>query len=214
MVTAAIARVNMTEILIDRGQWDDAEAILLDVLPLWKASRYRYYLAACLSLLGRAVLRSGRIDEALKHLEESKRHFLDVGAEQEVPAVEARIVECRIYRSETDAAFAMVNGLLGRAGSSSGVAKVVPLLERARALALAQRGDVEGARQALDAGLAAARVRRDVYEVTLTLQARIELDRIAGVAPPPDVAAECEALVARLAVQALPAMPPLKRGAD
>jgi hypothetical protein len=127
--------------------------------------------------------------------------------------VEARIAECRIYLGETEAALAMVNGLLGRAGSSSGIAKVVPLLERVRALALAQGGEVERARQGLDASLAAARVRRDVYEVTLALQARIELDRIAGVAPPPDVIAESEALVARLAIQALPAMPPLKRGA-
>ena len=34
------------------GRWAEAEAAAR-TLPFWKASQYRYYLAACLSLLGR-----------------------------------------------------------------------------------------------------------------------------------------------------------------
>ena len=47
-IGAALAPINMAEILIDRGQWAEAEALLLGALPFWKASHYRYLLAACL----------------------------------------------------------------------------------------------------------------------------------------------------------------------
>ena len=41
-VGAALARVNIAEILIDRGEWAEAEALLLETLPFWKASQYHY----------------------------------------------------------------------------------------------------------------------------------------------------------------------------
>ena len=108
-VGAALARINVAEILTDRGEWAEAEALLLETLPLWKASQYRYYLAACLSLLGRVSLRRGPPDEALARLEDAKANFLHVGAEQEVPAVDARIAECRVALGDTDAALEIVN---------------------------------------------------------------------------------------------------------
>jgi tetratricopeptide (TPR) repeat protein len=52
-VNAALARVNVAEILTDRGEWAEAQAVLLETLPFWRASQFRYFLAACLSLLGR-----------------------------------------------------------------------------------------------------------------------------------------------------------------
>ena len=69
---AAVARMNVSEILADRGEWVEAETILLDVLPLWRASKYRYFLGACLSLLGRVALRAGRADDALGPLRGSQ----------------------------------------------------------------------------------------------------------------------------------------------
>src|SRR6476620_2112454 len=110
-VGAARARINISEILTDRGEWAEAEALLLETLPLWKASQYHYYLAACLSILGRVSLRRGRPDEALARLEDAKANFLHVGAEQEVPAVDARIAECRVALGNVDSALEMVNGL-------------------------------------------------------------------------------------------------------
>ena len=49
--------------------------MLLETLPFWKASRYRYFLGYCLSLLGRVALRAGRLDEALRRFEEAKAQF-------------------------------------------------------------------------------------------------------------------------------------------
>jgi len=206
-IGAALARINIAEILTDRGEWVDAETTLLETLPLWRTSQYHYYLAACLSLLGRVSLRRSRFDEALARLEEAKSNFLHVGAEQEVPAVEARIAECRVAMGKPDSALELLGGLLQKAESSTGVARVMPLLTRVQGHALLQQGDMWGARDALDASLAAARERKDLFEATLTMLSLIELDRLEGVEPALDIVDENRNLLSRLKIRAVPAVP-------
>ena len=206
-VGAALARINVAEILTDRGEWAEAESLLLETLPLWKASQYHYYLAACLSLLGRVSLRRGRPEEALARLEDAKANFIHVGAEQEVPAVDARIAECRVALGNVDAALEMVNGLLGRASSSNGVTRVVSLLTRVQGHALMQQGDLWGARDALEASLAAARERNDLFESTLTTLSLIELDRLEGVEPSHEMVTENRYMIANLKIRAVPPVP-------
>ncbi len=206
-INAGVARLNIAEILIDRGEPAEAEELLQETLPLWKASRHRYFLGYCLSFLGRASLRAGRLDEALKRLEEARAIFVQVGAENEVPSVDARIAECRVRMNDLDAALALVDGLLGCAGSSNAVATVAPLLKRVRAQVLLQRGDVSGSRQALEAGLAAARERRNLFEAALTMLSLIELDRLEGIEPPLEMVTESRSLLASLKVRAVPPAP-------
>jgi class 3 adenylate cyclase/tetratricopeptide (TPR) repeat protein len=206
-VVAATASINIAEILTDRGEWAEAEAILLETLPLWKASQYRLYLGACLLVLGRVSLRLGRLEEALSRLEEAKSNFLQVGAEQEVPPVEARIAECHVAMGNVDAALTLTGGMLSRASESNGVARVVPLVGRVQAHALLLQGDPWGARDALEASLAAARERQDLFELTLTSLSLIELDRLEGVEPPLEMVTESRSLLSSLKVRAVPPVP-------
>jgi len=206
-VGAALARINISEILTDRGEWAEAEALLLETLPLWKASQYHYYLAACLSILGRVSLRRGRPEEALARLEDAKANFLHVGAEQEVPAVDARIAECHVALGKTDAALEIVNALLERAASSTGVTRIVPLLTRLQGHILMQQSDLWGARDALEASLAAARERNDLFESTLTTLSLIELDRLEGVEPSHEMVTENRFMLANLKIRAVPPVP-------
>lgn len=206
-VGAAMARSNTAEILADRGEWAEAEVLLLETLPFWKASQYRYYLGHCLLYLGRVSLRRGRTDEALRHLEEAKSNFVAVGAEEAIPAVDARIAECRLAQGNADAALEIARGLLGRASESSGVANVASLLERIQGHALMLQGDLWGARDALEASLAAARERRQLFEVALTSLSLIELDRLEGVEPPGEMVTESRSLLASLKVRAVPPVP-------
>ena len=97
--------------------------------------------------------------------------------------------------------------MLGRASESNGVARVVPLLERVQAHALLLQGDLWGARDALEASLAAARERQDLFEVTLTSLSLIELDRREGVEAPIDMVNESRALLGSLKVRAVPPVP-------
>jgi predicted ATPase/class 3 adenylate cyclase len=203
-VNAALARINIAEILIDRGQIDEAEAILRDVLPLWRASRYRYFLGACHLLLGRAALRAGRLDEAAQRLEEARTHFAHVGAEQEVLAVDARLAECRAFAVDPDGALQLASATLDRAGSASGVA---PLLDRVRGYALLQKGDRTGAHRAFAAGLASARARNDRFEIMLILTALIALEHAEGAPIPPAMDRERDSLRENLKIRSIPAPP-------
>ena len=132
-------------------------------------------------------LRTGRLDEALGHLEEAKAGFLHVGAQQEIPDVDAWIAEYRVAMENADAALDVVRDTLAGARSSSAVARVVPQLQRVRGHALLQKGDRAGAREALEASLAAARERRNLFEAALTMLSLIELDRLEGVEPPAEM---------------------------
>jgi len=202
-----LARTNIAEILVDLGEWEKAEALLVGTLPFWRASRYRYFLALCLSYLGRALLRRGRTDEAIARLEEAKTTFLDVGSDHEVPTVDAWIAECRVCAGDADAALDIVRGMLTKLRSSTSIAKLVPQLERIRGAALARKGDFVGARGAFDASLAAGRERHKHFEVALTLLSLIQLHRLERVEPPAEIVEESRSLLARLRVRVAPPAP-------
>jgi class 3 adenylate cyclase/tetratricopeptide (TPR) repeat protein len=208
-VPSAIARVNIAEILIDRGELAEAEELLQATMPLWKAAQYRFFLGATYSLLGRLSLRAGRLDEALQRLEESRAHFVHLKAGEEVPPVEARIAECRVAMGDAAGALELVDNLLGRMSTSNGVARVEALLRRVRAHALLRRGQTEQAKEALAASLAAARARRDLFETTLTLHSQIELARREGIEPPREDLLEIITLLGQLKIR-VASIPSLK----
>ncbi len=199
--------MNVAEILADRGELAQAGELLLDTLPVWRASKYRYLLGGCLWLLGRVSLRAGRIDEARSRLEEARALFIGVKREEEVLDVDARIAECRLFAGDIDGGLAAADDALARARSSKAGAKAASLLARVRGHALLQRRDYAGAREALEASLAAARSRQDLQEMMLALNSLIEAHRRAGHEPPPEVVTECEALLARLKIRVLPPLP-------
>ena len=120
--------------------------------------------------------------------------------------MDARIAECRIHLDDAETAL-RAERTLARASADDGDAKVVPLLQRTRGFAWLRQGDPFTARDAFDASLEAARARNDLFEVTLTLLALIELDRLEGVEPPGEVVAESESLLTSLKVRAVPPMP-------
>jgi tetratricopeptide (TPR) repeat protein len=206
-VGAALARMNVAEILAERGEWSEAERALVDVLPQWKASQFRYYLAGCQFFLGRVRMRIGRLDEAMSLLAEAKASFGEVGADEEVPPIEARIAECHVARGETDAALEITQRLVDRAGDSTGVTRVLALIFRVRAHALMLQGDLWGARDALDASLEAARERKSDYEAALTMLSICAIDRAEGVEPAQEMVGESRDVLARLKVRAVPPVP-------
>ena len=204
---ATIARMNVAEILSDRGELDEAQELLLDTLPVWRASKYRYLLGGCLWLLGRVSLRAGRIEEALARLDEARALFIGVKREEEVLDVDARIAECRTFAADPDAALAMVTDALTRARASKSGAKAISLLERVRGHALLHKGDTAGARSALEASLAGARARRDLPETMLALHSLLAVHRRIGDQPAADLVDECESLIARLKIRVMPPVP-------
>ena len=84
---------------------------------------------------------------------------------------------------------------------------MVPLLERVQGHALLRQEDLWSARDALDASLAAARERRDLFEATLTMLSLIELDRLEGIEPPLEMVNESRLLLGNMKVRAVPPVP-------
>jgi predicted ATPase len=206
-VNANLARMNAAEILTDRGEWAEAETMLQETLRLWKAVQLYQYLGGCFLCLGRVSLRLSRFDEALARLEEAKTSFLKVGAEEEIPSVEARVAECRLAMGNVEAALEMIGNMLARARDSTGVARVVPLLERLQGHALIQQGDLWGARDALESSLESAKERHNPYDSALTMLSLIELDKLEGVEPPLEMVEESRSTLANLKVRAVPPVP-------
>jgi len=208
-VSATLARMNIGEILSDRNELSAAEEALLETLPVWRASNYRYLLGGCLWLLGRVSFKAGRFAESLERLEEARTHFQHVGATVELLDVDGRVAECRVHMGDPVAGLELAGAALARARAAKGGAKAVPMLERARGHALLQQGDFAGAGQAYDASLAAARARHDLLETGLALRARIELDRARGAVTPADIVAESDGLLTKLKIAATPGTLPV-----
>jgi tetratricopeptide (TPR) repeat protein len=206
-IDATLARMNLAEVLSDRGELDEARALLEEALLVWRASGYRYLLGGCLWLLGRVLLRAGRIDDALARLGEARALFVAVKREEEVLDVDARIAECRLFAGDVEASASLVDEALARARGSKGLGKVVALLERVRGHTLVQRERYAEAKAALEASLASARARHDLQDTMLALHSLMEAHRRAGSQTPRELAGELESLVAQLAIRKLPPIP-------
>jgi class 3 adenylate cyclase/tetratricopeptide (TPR) repeat protein len=204
---AAVASLGIAEILSDRGELAEAEATLQQTMPVWRASEYHYFLGYCIWMLGRVSLRGNKIDEALTRFADARRLLAEVGAEHEVLDIDARIAECRLFTSEPDAALAAADEILAKEDASGAVGRLAPQLHRVRGYAMLMLADPFGAREAFETSLAVARERNERFEVALTLNALIELDRLEGVEPPQEFLDESKAAVTRLKIRALPAVP-------
>ena len=206
-VNAAIANMNIAEILTDRGEHAEAEATLQRTLPVWKSSEYRYFQGACHWMLGRVSLRANRIDEALARFELARTILTEVGSEHEVQDVDARVAECRLLKGDAEGALALVDEILGRENAAEAIERLAPHLHRVRGYAMLVGGDPFGAREAFDASLAIARERAERFEIALTLNALIALDGLEGVESPKEVVDESRSILASLKVRALPPVP-------
>jgi tetratricopeptide (TPR) repeat protein len=205
IVPAAAANMNIAQILIDRGDVAQAESLLADALHVFKAAQHRYFIASSVMQLGRAALRTGSPDRALKHLGEAKEIFRFIGAQAELLETEARIAECHVHAGDADAAVEAVKHILTQ-GRANVVAKLIPVLERVRAQALRQQEDVKGAKVALETSLAAARKNADRFEMALSLLALIDFARLEGVEPAPEILTESGALLETLKIKSPPSL--------
>jgi tetratricopeptide (TPR) repeat protein len=200
LVTSQAVAGNVAEILAERGRYAEAEAILRDSLGVWRAAEYRYFLAGCLSDLGRVAARTHRFDEALAMLDEAFTLFVDVGAEEEVVDVVARTAECRTLMNEGAAALQLVEEAEAKMRGTDAAALSGASLERIRGYALLQTGRPAEARAAFDRSLEAAREQGLSHEVAFTLHALIRLSAEEGSRATEDAQRERDEILERLGI--------------
>jgi len=207
LVNAALNTNNIAEILSDQGRLDEAEALIRHAMRVCQAAGYRAAVAYAKSNLGRVAARAGRIDEGIALLTEARAESLDVGAETEALEATARLAECHLLRGDAETAAALAVDASIRAHAMGGIAAQDPMLERIKAYAAMQQGDLAGARSTLEESLRAGRARNATYEVALTLRGFVDLARLEGKPQPSGLAAEADQIMERLGVRSTPSIP-------
>jgi tetratricopeptide (TPR) repeat protein len=212
----AFAKLNMAEILADQGHLDEAEALLRDILRLWRSLEFSYGVALATKHLGRVALKRNDPETALGLLQDVRETFAAYGVDTQVAEVDARIAECKLRAGEPQAALHAAEELI-RAARASGSTGSLPMLHRIAAYARLMLGDVDGARADAEESVEIARARDDLYELSSSLETsmivrliadgsadgivderRAILDRLGIVGtPPPPVASGDGALASR-----------------
>jgi class 3 adenylate cyclase/tetratricopeptide (TPR) repeat protein len=171
---AAFGDCNVGELLSDQGHWDEAEMLLTRARQVWRGTGYEWGVAYATAQLGRLAARSGQAGQALTRLLDALARFRELGVEGDVQFAEALLAEAAALAGDGETARATADRLL----ADRDVGLLEPLLHRVRAIALAQRGDVEGATVELQAALDAARAQEQDYETLVALDALAALKRL------------------------------------
>ena len=201
-VSAEVGAGNIAEILAERGRLEEADGILRDSLRVWRASEYRYFLAGCLSDLGRVAARTGRFDEAIAMLDEARTLLSDVGAEGELIDVLVRTAECRVLMGDGASALEILDDAGARIGGTD-ASLATPSLDRVRGYALAECGRMADAREAFESSLSAARAQASDLDVANALHALIRLAELGGDTPSPQLGSERDRIVRQLRIARL-----------
>jgi class 3 adenylate cyclase/tetratricopeptide (TPR) repeat protein len=203
----ADATFNIGEIRSQQWRLPEAEALLQDARRMWRASGDRVGVAYATSELGRVAYRSGRTDEAFELLDEAAEAFAESGADAEALETEARRAECLLYAGEAEGARELIDTVRTRAQASGEVASLrTPRLLRLQGWALAQLGDLEGARALLEESIALGHAGTPDLEVALALEQLAALRQLEGEPEVTALTAESAAILELLGVERLPAV--------
>ncbi|HSB37907.1 MAG TPA: AAA family ATPase [Gaiellaceae bacterium] len=201
VVGAAQITNNIGEVKSDQGYLTTAAELFEEAKAVFEASGHRMLATLAASNLGRTASRAGELEEARTTLSRALDDFQEIRAGSYVLETKARLAERAALAREPDEALALADEVLTTTEESGAGATLRGMLHRVRAHALAQRGDAEGAAEALRWSLEIAREAEETYEVALTLEsiARLQGDE--------EAAAESRTLLARLGVVSTPEVP-------
>jgi tetratricopeptide (TPR) repeat protein len=188
----AASEVNLGEIMLDRGLYEQASPHLDKARRLWRSTGERAGTAYATALLGRLASRTGRHEEALALLREATAELRSLGEQGYAEFAEALLAEAEAFGGDPDAALSVAHRLIPTAD------RTLPLLHRVIAIARTrlQRG---GAWEHVETSIAVARERDALYD----LAAALDLSELTS---EPDVerARERDEILTRLGVERLP----------
>jgi len=206
VVGAATITSNIGELKSDQGYFTTAAELCDQAREVFVTSGHRMLAAVSLSNLGRVRAREGRLDEAGKLLLEALEAFEEIHSSSLVIEAKTRLAELAVFSRNPDDALHLADETLAAIEETGGGSVQHALVYRVRGYALMQRGDLDGAAEALEQSLAVARGADETYELALTLEAcacLAELREEDG----SDQARESKGLLARLGVVSIPEVP-------
>ena len=204
VVGAANASMNVAEIRSDQGRLEEAEAPAREALRVFRAARFSEEIATACGILGRALSRAGRHEEAEQLLTEALELAERSGAQLLRVSSLGFLAEDLVLRGDGDGALGTLERALAQAGSIGGPGVYEPMLARVRGSAYLVRGDLDEAREAFDLALGTARDAGADFEVFLILRARQALAERLGEPPSAEEEAEARSIAEGLGIESIP----------
>jgi tetratricopeptide (TPR) repeat protein len=181
IVYARFASNNMAEILSDRGQWAEADALFTEARRVWRAARYPFGVALANGNLGRSAARAGHYDDARLLLEVALEQWTQLGSTAFRLETEARLAELDVFEGRFESAIAGTDSAFAEIDTGSGSAMLRAFLHRSLGCAWMQSGEPQRACDVLRASVNEAREAAAPYEEALSLDALATvLDASAG----------------------------------
>jgi tetratricopeptide (TPR) repeat protein len=190
---AAISDINIGEILFDQGRLDEADIRFRRARRVASSTGDRQMLLYADLMLGRLAVRSSDPQEGIALIEQAVSDLRTIGVGPLADFADAMLAEAEGFAGDPERADSIADRLLGSAEEN------VPLLRRARAIALARMGEEESSIRELELAAEAARERGEQYQLALALDA---LERLAG--PSRSRELERDAILKRLNVVRMP----------
>jgi class 3 adenylate cyclase/tetratricopeptide (TPR) repeat protein len=198
----ALAKFNVSDILIDQGRYDDAEPLLREAIRVWRASGADADVAEGQRERARLMARRrepGDIDEARQLLESAREEQTSAGKSGEVLLTDSRMAELEVLAGRSAVALEIAERGLIEAERTEGGSLVVPRFERTRGWALLQSGRSKEALEAFRRAERLARRGEDFNELAQALDGIVEVRRSFG-RPWQATAAERDAIYRRIGI--------------
>ena len=204
VVNAAFGDCNVGEVLVEQGRLTAADEALRAAVRVWRGTGDDAGVAYATALLGRAAVHQGRSEDGRGALQRALAQLKRLGHAADAQMAEALLVEALVFGEHAEAGLQQLEALRPRLLD----ARFEPQLERLRGCALAQLGERDAARAALERSLVLALEVDGLYDVAASLSALVALDPAGPEAPARR--REREAILDRLGVVRLAAPPGLR----
>lgn len=180
---AAITRANMAEVLVSQRRFDEGLSYLEEAERTFRASNADLIATVRRLQSGRAALGVGDYDRAISDLESLFNEQLAAGEAMDEPTTAVFLGEALLAVGRLEEALARLNSIEETAPEAA--QRVRAGITRVRASALAAKGDIDDAEEALRQGLTFAIQSGDQFEEALIRESLFQIERRVGKDPDP-----------------------------
>jgi tetratricopeptide (TPR) repeat protein len=202
VIGAGIAALNHGELRLNQGLLEEAQQLLESALRTFRAAKYPIGEALTLVYLGHLAAEQSRFDDAFGLLDTAVEQLTSTGSRSLLIEADARRAQAYVLEGRHEEAATLARACLDREEETGEVGARTALLERLLAVAAVQGRRGADALPHFEESLRIGREHSADYEVGRTLQAKV----LTGFASDGELE-EGEAIMARLGVVSLPAVP-------
>jgi tetratricopeptide (TPR) repeat protein len=202
VIGAGIAALNHGELRLNQGLLEEAQQLLEGALRTFRAAKYPIGEALTLVYLGHLAAEQSRFDDAFGLLDTAVEQLTSTGSKSLLIEADARRAQAYVLEGRHEEAATLARACLDREQETGEVGARTALLERLLAVAAVQGRRREDALPHFEESLRIGREHSADYEVGRTLQAKVLTDLASD-----SELEEGEAIMARLGVVSLPAVP-------